>query len=101
VSQSDHSNWQHSGKNRWVAVILAYFLPFGIHQIYLGQYKKAVYIGLLCFIAIGIFIAWGQGIHYLIMGEEEFHRRLTMENKEFNEWKEQSKESEIDEFTVD
>lgn len=100
VNQSDHSDWQHSGKNRWVAIMLGIWAPFGFHQIYLGRYKKGVLLGLFFWLG-GSLICLGQGIHYLLMGEEEFHRRLTMGDEEFTEWKEQSNEAEIDEFTVD
>jgi TM2 domain-containing membrane protein YozV len=100
MTQNGQSEWEHSGKSRKVAMLLAYFVPFGAHQIYLGRRKKGVLIGLF-FWAGGSIYCLVQAIHYMIMGEEEFHRRLTMGENEFSEWKQRSKEAEVDEFRVD
>lgn len=98
MSDVNRSDWEHSGKSKRVTTILAWFVPFGVHHMYLGRYKKGALYALFFWAGTSI-LCLGQALHYLTMGQEEFHRRLTMDNSNFQEWKEDPEE-ELDEFTV-
>lgn len=89
----DNDNgYQKSDKNRYVAAILAYLLGgIGAHKFYIGQKSKGKKYLLFFWTAIPLCLGIIHAIHYLIMGEEEFHRRLTMEEEEFEEWKQEKK----------
>lgn len=98
MGDSNGSDWEHSGKSKRVTAVLAWFVPLGVHHMYLGRYKKGALYALF-FWAGASLLCIGQAFHYLIMGEEEFHRRLTMDDSSFQEWKEDPK-GELDEFEV-
>lgn len=71
-----------SEKSRILAIILAVFLGgFGAHKLYIGQIKKGAIFLLTSWTGIPFLIAWGSAIHYIIMGDEEFHRRVSDSNK--------------------
>lgn len=86
-------DYRDSGKNRFVAAALAWFGGIiGAHKFYIGQKDTGKKYLLFFWTAIPALFGLVHAIHYLIMGEEEFHRRLTMEEEAFEEWKEGKRE---------
>lgn len=85
--------YEHSGKNRFVAAALAWFGGFIVlHKFYIGQTKRGIKYALFFWTGIPWVISLGHAIHYLIMGKEEFHRRITMDKEELNVWKKEKRE---------
>lgn len=85
--------YEDSGKNRFVAAALAWFGGLVVlHKFYIGQTKKGIKYLLFCWTGIPWLISLGHAIHYLVMGDEEFHRRITMDEEEFGAWKERQRE---------
>jgi TM2 domain-containing membrane protein YozV len=75
-SMNEESEYQQ--KSRKVAAVLAIFLGwFGAHKFYLGQNKKGIVFVLFFWTYIPFLIGITNGVHYLNMTDEEFHRRLT------------------------
>lgn len=65
-------------KNRYLASVLALFLGiFGAHKFYVGQTKKGIVFLLFFWTTIPFYIGIISGIHYLLMTDEEFHRRVS------------------------
>lgn len=61
-------------KNKWVTVLLAFFLgAMGIEWFYLGNNKRGIITLLLSFIGIGIILGFIDFITFLIMDEKTFN----------------------------
>jgi TM2 domain-containing membrane protein YozV len=85
--------YKDSGKNRFVAAALSWFLGgFGVHKLYIGQKRTGIKYLLFFWTFIPAFFGFAHAVHYLIMGEEEFHRRITMDEGKFETWKESKQE---------
>lgn len=67
-------------RNKVVAALLAIFLgSFGIHKFYLGKgWSGLIYI-LFCWTCIPGFIAFIEGILYLLMTDSEFNYKYNRE----------------------
>lgn len=88
-----HSNYQDSGKNRYIAAFLAWFLGgFGAHKFYIGQRSTAKRYLIFFWTFIPAFYGLAHAAHYLMMDEEEFHRRITMDEADFESWSEAASE---------
>ena len=60
-------------RNKWVAVILAFFLGgLGAHKFYLGQIGSGILYLLFCWTFIPALIAFIEGIIYLAMSDQAF-----------------------------
>lgn len=91
--------YQDSGKNRFVAAALAWFGGFiGVHKFYIGQTGTGIKYLLFSWTAIPALLGFAHAIHYLTMGKEEFHRRITMDEEDFEEWKEEKQKEAKKEF---
>jgi TM2 domain-containing membrane protein YozV len=69
-----------SDRNKYVAVILAFFLgPLGIHRFYLGRIGSAIAMLVLSCTVIGLFLSvpWAliDMVRYLVMSDREFALR--------------------------
>lgn len=85
-------SWK-SGKNRYIAAFLAWLLgAFGAHKFYIGQRKTGLLYLAFFWTAIPLLLGFGHAVRYLLMSNEEFHRRITMDQEEFEEWEEQASE---------
>lgn len=63
-------------RERWIAVLLAFFLGFiGIHKFYLGQPGWGVLYLLFSETGIPGLIALFEGIYYILLGYDEFHQK--------------------------
>jgi TM2 domain-containing membrane protein YozV len=77
-SSSSSVNGIKSGgtKSKVVAGILALFLGgIGIHKFYLGKPVQGIIYILLCWTFVPSIIAFIEGIIYLLMNEENFHKK--------------------------
>ena len=64
-------------RNKWVAVILAFFLGgFGIHKFYLGQTGAGIVYLAFAWTLIPLFISFVEFIILALMDREEFNRRF-------------------------
>ena len=78
-------------KDRWVAVILAFFLGmFGLHKFYLGYKSEGtimLVVGLIggCCFGLGTLvmtvIAWIEAVRYLVLTQEDFERTYVYGSK--------------------
>ena len=67
-----------SGKERWVAMVLAIFLgSFGAHKFYLGQTRKGLLYLAFCWTIIPGLVGLFEGISYLGMSDQDFEASLT------------------------
>ena len=92
----------NSGKNRYLAAILAWFLGiFGIHKFYIGQWKKGLLFFVFSWTAIPALIGFANGVHYLVMDDEEFHLRVTGEydGSEKQQAKAQARQEQLEQIT--
>lgn len=63
-------------KSKVVAAILAFFLGgFGIHKFYLNQSGMGLLYLLFCWTGIPMFIAFLEGIVYLVTDDQKFQRK--------------------------
>jgi TM2 domain-containing membrane protein YozV len=60
-----------------IAAFLAfYFGIFGIHKLYIGQWKKGADFLVFSVTILTDFIGAAQAIQYLFMSDEEFYQRV-------------------------
>jgi TM2 domain-containing membrane protein YozV len=63
-------------KSKFVAAILAFFLGgLGIHKFYLNQSGMGLLYLLFCWTGIPMFIAFLEGIVYLVTDDQKFQRK--------------------------
>lgn len=85
------SDYQDSGKSRYVAALLAWLLGiFGGHKFYIGQRDTGKRYLMFCWTTIPAFYGFAHMVHYLMMSDEEFHRRITMDEADFEAWAEEA-----------
>ena len=61
---------------RWIAVLLAFFFGwFGAHKFYLGHPWWGILYMLFSASGIPCIISIFEGIYYILMGYDGFHRR--------------------------
>ena len=65
-----------SGRNKPTAALLAIFLGgLGVHKFYLGKGAQGILYLIFCWTFVPAIIALIEGLNYLLMSEETFHRR--------------------------
>lgn len=65
-------------KNKWVAVLLAFFLGgLGIHRFYVGDTKWGIILLLTCWTGIPAIVGLIDAIRWALMDEQEFHVRYS------------------------
>ena len=63
-------------RERWIAVLLAFFLGWiGAHKFYLGQPGWGVLYLIFSGTGVPWLIALFEGIYYILMGYDEFHAK--------------------------
>ena len=63
-------------RERWIAVILAFFFGwFGAHKLYLGQPMWGILYMLFSPTGVPSLISLFDGLYYILIGYDEFHRR--------------------------